>query len=243
VNPLAERSNNISPLTRPAVAASRPRDPGAINPVALTELSPALLAAHDPDGAYAESLRALRSELILRWFSDCRTLAVVGANRDDGAAGVAANLAIVMARLGEQTLLIDADLRTPTLHELFGFTPAAGLSDLLQNRDLHDEALLRVPAIENLHVMCAGAVPSNPQELVSRASFIYLMKTLPDRFRSIIIATPPALAFADAQVVAARAQGCVLVTRRHRTRIADVQLVKSRLETGRSTLLGAVIQE
>jgi capsular exopolysaccharide synthesis family protein len=146
-----------------------------------------------------------------------------------------------MAQLGEQTLLIDANLRYPRQHELFGLHPPAGLTDLLQNRDVHAEALLTVPAVENLHVLCAGAVPINPQELLSRTPLIYLLKTLPERYHAVIVATPPALDYADAQIVAARARGCLLVTRRHRTRLADVARVKAQLEPGQSVLLGGVI--
>ena len=218
-----------------------------VAPSARTLAAPAVcapeLVVNDPAGARAETLRELRSQLILRWFGECRTLAVLGARARDGAGTVAANLAIVMAQLGEPTLLIDANLRTPTQHSLFGVAPAVGLSDLLQNRDVHDEAVRPVVGIDNLHLLAAGPVPVNPQELVSRTPFIYLMKTLPERFRAVIVATPPALDYADAQVIAARARGCLLVTRRHRTRIADVERVKSQLEPGQALLLGGVIQE
>jgi chain length determinant protein tyrosine kinase EpsG len=235
MNAVVKQSTKVARLR----AAQRPAASAASG---ATPLSPLLAAVHDPAGARTEALRELRSQLILRWFGDCRTLAVLGARSGDAAGIVAANLAVVMAQLGEQTLLIDADLREPRQHELFGLTPKVGLSDLLQNRDVHDEALLPVPGVENLHVLCAGAVPQNPQELVSRTPFIYLMKTLPERFRAVIVATPPALAYADAQMIAARAHGCLLVTRRHRTRLADVVAVKSRLEPGHTVLLGGVIQ-
>jgi capsular exopolysaccharide synthesis family protein len=200
------------------------------------------VAALDPAGPRAEALRELRSQLILRWFGEHRALAVLGAHADDDADTVAANLAIGMAQLGEPTLLIDANLRAPRQHELFGLKPLAGLSDLLRNRDVHDLALLPVQAVDHLHVLCAGTVPSNPQELVSRTPFMYLLKTLPERFRAIIVATPPALAFADAQVIAARAHGCLLVTRRHHTRLADVARVQEQLVPGKAVLLGGVIQ-
>jgi capsular exopolysaccharide synthesis family protein len=168
---------------------------------------------------------------------------VIGAHDEDGADVVAANIAIAMAQLGESTLLIDANLRDPRQHQLFGLRPIIGLSALLLNRDVHAEAVQPVPGVEHLHVMCAGSLPTNPQELVSRTPLIYLLKTLPDRFRAVIVATPPALAYADAQIIAARARGCVLVTRRHRTRVADVARVKSQLEPAQAVLLGAVIRE
>jgi Mrp family chromosome partitioning ATPase len=107
---------------------------------------------------------------------------------------------------------------------------------------LHDEALVPVTSVKNLHVLCAGAVPPNPQELISGTSFTYLMKTLPDRFRCIIISTAPALAFADAHIVVARARACLLVTRRHHTRLADVRRVQTELEPTHAVLLGGVMQ-
>lgn len=206
-------------------------------------LNPLLIAARDPACRETEGLRELRSQLILRWFSEYRTLAIVGARSGDGTSLVAANLAIAFAQLGEPTLLVDANFRTPRQHELFGLKPPVGLADLLRNRDVHEEALTPVPAIENLHVLCTGDMPDNPQELVSRTPFIYLMKTFPARFKAIIVDTPPALAYADAQIIAARSHGCVLVTRRHRTRVADIARVQSQLEPGGVMLLGAVINE
>ena len=203
-----------------------------------------LVGLHEPQGRHTEALRELRSQLILRWFKDGRTaLAVTGARSGDGCSTIAANLAIVLAQLGERTLLIDANFRNPRQHELFSLKPEAGLADLLRGRDVYDEALTAVPSLEHLRVLCSGAVPLNPQELLSRASFIYVLKTMSEKYRSIVIDTPPALAFADAQIVSARAQGCLLVTRRHQTRLADVDEVKARLEPTGAQLLGAVINE
>jgi protein-tyrosine kinase len=238
MNAVVERPANIVPRT-----LRSGQRPVAQVTSTITTLDRALVAALEPAGARAEALRELRSELILRWFGETRTLAVLGATADDDADSVAANLAIVMAQLGEPTLLIDANLRAPRVHDLFGQSPAVGLSDLLNNCDVHDEAIVRVQAVENLWMLCAGAVPTNPQELVSRTPFIYLMKTLPERFRAVIVATPPALAYADAQVIAARAKGCLLVARRHRTRVADVLRIKQQLASGNAALLGGVVRE
>jgi len=236
MNAAVEQSATLEP--RPVERRARPR---GTHPLAA--LSPELVSAHFPASGPAESLRELRSQLLLRWFTEHRTLAVIGAHDEDGADVVAANIAIAMAQLGESTLLIDANLREPRQHQLFGLRPIVGLSALLQNRDVHVEAVQPVPAVAHLHVLCAGSLPTNPQELVSRTPLIYLLKTLPERFRAVIVATPPALAYADAQIIAARARGCVLVTRRHRTRVADVARVKSQLEPAQAVLLGAVIRE
>jgi protein-tyrosine kinase len=247
---------------RPQLAAVPPADPYAADP-GRTGVRPAyrpqtfitdadgqwhpsklLVGIHQPQGAHTEALRELRSQLILRWFKDGRTaLAVTSGRSGNGCSTVAANLAIVLAQLGERTLLIDANFRNPKQQELFALRPEAGLADLLRGRDVYDEALTAVPGLEHLRVLCAGAVPSNPQELLSRASFIYVLKKMADKYRSIVIDTPPALAYADAQIISARAQGCLLVTKRHNTKLADVEDVKRRLEPTGAQLLGAVINE
>jgi chain length determinant protein tyrosine kinase EpsG len=243
MNAAVEPTNKLAAVSHPVVSRSSPRVAAISRPAALALLSPDLVAAHDPYGVQTEALRELRSQLILRWFGECRTLAVIGARAADDAETLAANLAIVMAQLGEETLLVDANLREPRVHELFSLRPAVGLSDLLKNRDVHDQALLPVPAVANLHVLCVGAKPANPQELVSRTSFMYLMKILPEKFRAVIVATPPALQYADAQIIGARAQGCLLVTRRHRTRIAEIERIKGQLVPGKAVLVGGVIRE
>jgi len=253
---------NAAVNSRPQLAAVSPADPYAADP-GRTGVRPAyrpqtfitddegqwnpskqLVGMHQPQSHQTEALRELRSQLILRWFKEGRvSLAVAGGRSGDGCSVVAANLAIVMAQLGERTLLIDANFRNPRQQELFALRPEAGLTDLLRGRDVYDEALTAVPALEHLRVLCAGAVPANPQELLSRASFIYVLKKMAEKYRAIIIDTPPALAFADAQIVSARAQGCLLVTKRHHTRMADVEEVKRRLEPTGAQLLGAVINE
>ncbi len=245
---------NLTPVSHPDPYAADPGRTGvrpAFRPTTfITDAegqwnpSPLLVGMCEPQGRQTEALRELRSQLILRWFKDGKSaLAVTGGRSGDGCSLVAANLAIVLAQLGERTLLIDANFRSPRQQDLFSLKPEAGLADLLRGRDVYDEALTAVPSLEHLRVLCAGAVPANPQELLSRASFIYVLKTMAEKYRSIVIDTPPALQFADAQIVAARAGGCLLVTRRHRTKLADVEEIKGRLEPTGAQLLGAVINE
>jgi len=253
---------NAVATPRVQLAAVQPADPYAADP-GRTGVRPAyrpqtfitdaegqwnpsklLIGMHQPQSRQTEALRELRSQLILRWFKEGKTtLAVTGSRSGDGCSVIAANLAIVLAQLGERTLLIDANFRNPKQHELFALRPEAGLTDLLRGRDVYDEALTAVPSLEHLRVLCAGAVPANPQELLSRASFIYVLKKMAEKYRSIVIDTPPALAYADAQIVSARAQGCLLVTARHRTKLADVEEVKRRLEPTGAQLLGSVISD
>lgn len=205
-------------------------------------LSPTLAAAYEPYAKYTEELRTLRSQLSMRWFGSHGTaLAVVAARSGDGCSTLSANLALVFAQLGERTLLIDTNMRNPAQYSLFGLAGHEGLAEVLNGRVALDEAVHRIAQFENLCVLPAGAPPPNPQELLSRLSFTELLEELSARFDVMLLDTPPLLDFADAQIVAARAGGCLLGTRRHSSTLADVARVKSQLTPDITNLLGAVI--
>jgi protein-tyrosine kinase len=205
-------------------------------------LAPTLAAAYEPFAKYTEELRTLRSQLLMRWFGSHGTaLAVVSPRSGDGCSTLAANLALVFAQLGERTLLIDANMRNPSQYGLFGLDPNEGLAEVLNGRIGIENAVHRIAHFENLYVLPAGAPPPNPQELLSRLSFTELLEELSSRFDVMLLDTPPLLDFADAQIVAARAGGCLLGTRRHTTTMADIARVKSQLNSNITTILGAVI--
>ncbi len=208
-------------------------------------LHPSLYLAYAPFSVQAEALRILRSQLLLRWGSadNNKTLMLLGAHKGSGCSRVAANLAIAFSQLGERTLLVDANLRAPRQHELFGLSMTDGLCDLLGGRSSLSQAIMPVPAFPHLSVLGAGVRVPNPQELLSRVSFSYLMQTLPASFDILIVDSPPMLEFADAQLIAAQAGNCVLVTRQHESRMADVDAVREQLRISGATLIGAVINE
>lgn len=206
-------------------------------------LSPGLVAAYEPFSQQVEALRAIRSQLMLRWFArGRRALAIAGAGADDGASLFAANLGLVFSQLGEQTLLVDANLRAPRQHELFGLRPRQGLSDLLAGRaDL--DAILRVPAFADLSVLPAGTLPPNPQELLARPGFRTLSAQLESRYDVVLYDLPPCTAGADALAVAGRAGGVLLVACKHRTRIADVARMAEQMADAGAEVVGSVVME
>jgi protein-tyrosine kinase len=206
-------------------------------------LSPQLLAAYEPFSPQVESLRAVRSQLMLRWFArGHRALAIVGAGEGDGASLFAANLAVVFSQLGEQTLLVDANLRAPRQQDVFGIKPRQGLSDLLAGRvDL--DVIARVPAFVDLSLMLAGTLPPNPQELLSRVGFHNLNTQLESRYDVVLYDVPPLAAADDALAVAARAGGVLLVTRKHHTRIASAGKMAAQLAEAGVEVVGSVVME
>lgn len=206
-------------------------------------LSPKLIAAYDPFAPQVEALRAIRSQLMLRWFArGRRALAIVGVDADDGGALFAANLAIVFSQLGEQTLLVDANLRAPRQQDAFALKPRQGLSDLLAGRaDL--DVIARVPAFVDLSIMPAGTLPPNPQELLARDGFRTFNAQLESRYDIVLYDVPPFQAGVDAVAVVSRAGGALLVTRKHHTRIAHIARAAEQLVDAGCEILGSVVME
>jgi len=131
-----------------------------------------VIAAHQPQSEAVEPLRALRSQLILRWFNSAtrKVFAVTSPERGEGRSWLAANLATMFAQLGERTLLIDADMRHPRQHRLFNIDNSVGLSALLTGRAGREIARRIHPQLR-LFVLPAGIIPPNPQELLARPVF------------------------------------------------------------------------
>ena len=147
---------------------------------------------------------------------------------------------MVFAQLGERTLLIDADLRNPCQHRLFGLDNAVGLSAVLSGR-AGPEAVQPIPKLPSLSVLPAGALPPNPQELLARQAFPELLKQLAAQVDVILLDTSAAGESADAQTVAVRAGAAVIVARKNSARTWRVQGVSDSVAQGRATIVGSVL--
>jgi receptor protein-tyrosine kinase len=204
-----------------------------------------------PLGQQAEALRALRSELALRWFGgepNRSRLAVVGSEAGCGRSYLAANLAVVFSHLGARTLLVDADMRHPSQHRLFNLDNRFGLSSILANRSnrrelIRQSSLSGMSAVLDLSVMTAGPQPPNPQELLGRKCFAAFLDEIDDDFDVIILDTPPAAHYADAKTIAVRAQGALLATRKNQTSLRDASRLCTSLAELRVTVVGSVLSE
>lgn len=207
------------------------------------QFSPDLIAVYEPFGHQAEQLRALRSQLMMRWFSNGRkTLTIAGINAGDGASYLAANLAVMFSQLGERTLLIDADLRRPRQHVLFDLGNRPGLSELLAGR-VKIPVANRIPAFPKLSVLTAGAVPPNPAELLSHAATPIKLKGLAEHYGVILIDTSAAHGSADAAVVAARTGAALLVLRQNHTQLAAAAAFQANLASAGAVMLGTVLNQ
>lgn len=210
-----------------------------------SRLSGELISAYAPNTPAAESLRALRSQLMLRWFGASalhQTLAIVSADRGEGRSWTAGNLAIAFSQLGERTLLIDADLRNPRQHSLFGIDNAVGLSTLLTGRRA-DVCIQSIPQLRDLSILPAGMMPPNPQELLSRPFFDMFLAEMRKQYDVILIDTPAAADNADAQTIAARAGSAVLITQKDASRAARVRRVLGDIRETGAQVVGSVLSK
>ncbi len=206
-------------------------------------LASELVAAWEPDSPAVEHLRSLRSQLMLRWFeNDARhaALAVVSPGPGEGRSWITANLGTLFAQLGLRTLLIDADLRKPRLHRLFGRPGRVGLSAVLAGR-VGTEAILEVEAVPGLSLLPAGITPPNPQELLARDRLQRLLSSLRSSYDVVLADTPAFGVCADAATVAARAGAALVVARRDASAMTSLAALTRTLREFEITVVGAVL--
>lgn len=209
-----------------------------------SRLSKELVAAFTPVVPAVENLRAVRNQLMLRWFGakpDNRAIAIVSADSGDGRSWVAANLAVVFSQLGEPTLLIDGDLRQPRQHRLFGIDNKIGLSTLLAGRSA-EGAIQGIAELPNLSVLPAGTAAPNPQELITRSTFGRFLDDVKRRFDIIILDTPAASNCADAQMLAVRAGAALVIACDRRSRIAELTRLADDMREGGVQIVGSLIR-
>ena len=208
-------------------------------------LSPELVTLNQPFSSQAEAFRAIRSQVLMRVFNDetqKRALAVVSPASGDGKTFFCANFAVSLAQTGARTLLIDADLRGPRQHEVFGLNNSTGLSSLLAGR-VDSQVVQQVAGIPSLYVIPVGTTPPNPLELIDRPAFSILMRELVLKFDYVIVDTPAVVYGADAHVIAARCGAVMIVARKDSSRVAKLQELVQTLSQSPARMAGVIMNE
>jgi chain length determinant protein tyrosine kinase EpsG len=209
------------------------------------KLSPDLVALNEPFSPRAESFRALRSQLMMRLFTEGTAhpaLAVISPDSGDGKTYCASNLAVTLAQLGGRTLLVDADMRAPKMHEVFNLTNQSGLSSILSGR-ADKQVIQQVASIPSLFVLPVGTTPPNPLELIERPAFSLLIRELITKFDHVVVDTPAASFGADACVIASRCGAAIVVARKNQVRVAALNELVGSLAGSPAKLVGSVMNE
>jgi capsular exopolysaccharide synthesis family protein len=187
-----------------------------------------------------EAFRGLRANVLFAAPDSLRSVAVTSASPGEGKTVIAANLAAGLAQAGQRVVLVDADLRRPKIHELFGLAMEPGLSNLLSHRTPDDSAV-QATSIPNLMAVTAGALPPNPAELLGSARFTSVLRQLESHFDIVVIDTPPVMAVADASILAHQTSGVLFVVAADSTSRHAAQAALDQLERARGRFLGAVL--
>ena len=204
--------------------------------------APHVFAISQSRSLAVEAYRTLRTNLQFSSLDrPLRSLVVTSAVATEGKTTTAANLAVVMAQAGKRVALVDADLRRPSTHKLFGLSNGTGLTIALVEEPSALNGFLQETEVEDLCLLSAGPVPPNPQELLGSQRMEELLRKLEESVDIVILDTPPTLVVADANVLAARADGVLLVVNTGRTRRTAVQRAAEGLRQVGANLLGGVL--
>lgn len=221
-----------------------------INSLALQQsdrrpVSDELVVLSDPVSAKAESIRLLRTQIIAQHIKPGRrAVAFVAPTEGAGCSYLVANVAAALSQVGTKTLLVDANLRSPRLDQVFGLAAnAPGLSNYLTVRVARPERIVHANVLPNLSVITAGPPVARPQELLSSIRFRDGMNTLLREYDIALFDTPAANSCADALTVSGVIGYAIVVARRNRTFVADVAVLSQQLKAARSAVLGSVLSE
>lgn len=174
-------------------------------------LAPSLLTYYAPDSRASETFRALRTQVMFSAGGDHKILVTTSSNQGAGKSMLSSNMAISMAGLGAEVLLIDCDMRLPQVHRLFGVSNEKGLADAIHEPSRVDEYL--VPSgVPGLTLLPSGQAPANPAELLSHPECKELLESLRSRYAYIILDCPPVLAVSDPSILAPLADGVLFVS-------------------------------
>lgn len=212
-----------------------------VNPSGKGQRLP-VLAITQSKSLVAEAYRTLRTNLQFSSLDHpLRSLVVTSAVATEGKTTTAANLAVVLAQSGKRVVLVDADLRRPSAHKLFGLSNGAGLTTALVEEPTVLNGFLRETEVENLRLLTAGPVPPNPQELLGSQRMEELLRRLERQVDIVVLDTPPTLVVADANILAARADGVLMVVNTGRTRRTAVRQAVDSIQQVGANLIGAVL--
>lgn len=212
--------------------------------------SEALVMLSDPQSPAAEAYRTLRTNIQFSSLDKpVKTLLVTSARPDEGKSLAVANLAVTFAQMGNTVALVDADLRRPALHTIFGVPNNDGLTGFILSATTPNNGRMagQIPfvntGVSNLRLLTSGSLPPNSAEVLGSVRMGELIARLKDEADYVLFDAPPVLALSDAAVLATKVDGTVLVLKAGKTSRDDAREAREQLEKVRANLLGVVLTD
>ncbi|MDE2856642.1 MAG: CpsD/CapB family tyrosine-protein kinase [Chloroflexota bacterium] len=201
-----------------------------------------LVTLSDPRSAAAEAFRSLRTNLMFSSVENpIQTLLVTSPARENQKSSALANLAVTFAQSGNRTILVDADLRQPKQHQIWGIDNARGLTSMMVDDSRFDDPPLSATKVDNLQVLSTGELPPNPADLLSGKRMDEIVATLRERADYVLFDSPPVLAATDAALLGIKLDGALLVVRAGDTRRDHTAQARQALERVHVRIVGAVL--
>jgi capsular exopolysaccharide synthesis family protein len=218
----------------------------AVIPNTTTKRSPSVSGQRvllDPGSDTAEAYRSLRAAILYSApAGQLKSLLVTSPSSGDGKTTLVSNLAIAMAQGGRKVLIIDADLRNPTQHDIFGVKNNTGLSALLAGRSTPETAVQR-SHVPNLDILPCGPTPANPAEILNSREFGEALESLSDKYDCVVLDSPPVEAVADARIIAASCDATLIVLKAQTAHRRTTEHTRDSLTSVGARVLGVVVND
>ncbi|WP_174614773.1 CpsD/CapB family tyrosine-protein kinase [Virgibacillus ihumii] len=202
-----------------------------------------LITKLNPKSPVSEQFRTVRTNIQYASVdNELKSIVITSSAPEEGKSSSAANLAVVYAQQGKKVLLVDADMRKPTVHYTFRLDNLTGLSNLLVGEASIQQATNETD-VENLDVISCGPIPPNPSELLGSKKMEQFINEVSTAYDIILFDTPPVLAVADAQILANLSDGSLLVVRSKQTEYETAQKAVEVLDSAQAKLLGSILND
>lgn len=203
-----------------------------------------MITVTDPTSVDAEQFNTIRTNIkFSNVDKDYKTLMITSSNMSEGKSTVSANIATAFAKQGLHTLLVDSDLRRPTINATFGIDNPQGLSNYLSERNFDINSIIYKTSVKNLYVMPSGPIPPNPSELIGSKRMAELIKKLSEQLDLVIFDAPPVLSVTDAQIVSTNVDGTILVVRANKTEKNAVKEAVRLIKQVGGHIIGTVLND
>lgn len=203
-----------------------------------------MITVSAPNSTNAEQFNTIRTNIEFSNIDkELKSLVLTSATASEGKSTVSANLAVSFARQGKKVLLVDADLRRPTIQSTFSMTNPKGLTNFLTDSNISVNDIFYRTTVENLYVIPSGPIPPNPSELLGSKKMAHLIEALAKAFDIVIYDAPPVLSVTDAQILSTKVDGTVLVVREKKVEKEAVRQAVHLLKHVNGRIIGTIVND